>query len=53
MYSEELDIDKMLHLKHILIVSFQVHCSGVQSQNDENCVNVPIYMDLNVHPATS
>ena len=29
-----------LHLKHILIVSFQLHCGGVQSQNNENCVSV-------------
>ena len=28
------------------IVSFQVHCGGVQSQNYENYVNVQIYMDL-------
>ena len=38
------------HLKHILSVSFQVHCGGVQSQNDENCVNVQIYMGLTVYP---
>ena len=38
-----------LHLKHILIVSFQIHCGGVQSQNDENCVNVQIFMDLTVY----
>ena len=31
-----------------MIVSFPVHCGGVQSQNNENCVNVPIYMDLTV-----
>ena len=30
-------------------VSFQVHSGGVHSQNDENCVNVPIYMDLTVY----
>ena len=30
-----------LHLKHILVVSFQIRCGGVQSQNDENCYNVP------------
>ena len=35
-----------LHLKHTVIVSFQAHCGGVQSQNEENCVNVQIYMDL-------
>ena len=33
---------------HILIVSFQIHCGGVQSQNYENCVNVQIFMDLTV-----
>ena len=32
-----------------MIVSFQVHCGGGQSQNNENCVNVPIYMDLTVY----
>ena len=31
-----------------MIVSFQVHCGGVQSQNDDNCVNVLIYTDLTV-----
>ena len=38
----------MFHLKHILIVSFQVHCGRVQSKNDENSVNFLIYMDLTV-----
>ena len=33
-----------LHLKHILID----HCGAVRSQNDENCVNVQIFMDLTV-----
>ena len=33
---------------HILIVSFQVLCGGVQSQNDENVVNVQIFMDPTV-----
>ena len=28
---------------HFLSVSFQVHCGCVQSQNDDSCVNVPIY----------
>ena len=37
-----------LHLTHISIASFQIHCGGVQSQNDENCVNVQIFMDLTV-----
>ena len=37
-----------MHLKHIMIVSFQVHRGGVQSQNYKNCVNVHIYMDLTV-----
>ena len=37
-----------LHLKHILIVSFQIHCGVVQSWNTENCVNVQIFMDLTV-----
>ena len=32
-----------LYLKHILIVSFQIQCGGVQSQNDQNCVNVQIW----------
>ena len=36
-------------LKHIFIASFQLHCGGVQSQNDSNCVNVSIYMDLTVY----
>ena len=38
-----------LHLKHIFIVSFQVHCGGLQSQNDENCVKVQLFMDLTVN----
>ena len=25
---------------------FQIHCGGVQSQNDEHGVNVQIFMDL-------
>ena len=36
-----------LHFKHML-VSFQVYFGSVQSQNDENCVNVEIFMDLTV-----
>lgn len=27
-----------LHFKHILTVSFQIHCGGVHNQIDENCV---------------
>ena len=38
-----------LHLKHIMIVSFQGQCGGVQSQNAENCVNVAVNMDPTVH----
>ena len=38
-----------LHLNYILIVSFQVHFGGAQSQNDENRVIVLIYMDLTVY----
>ena len=38
-----------LHLKHILMVSFQVHCGGVQCRNGENCVSVQIFMDLTVY----
>ena len=30
------------------LVSFQVHCGGVQRQNDEDCLNVLINMDLTV-----
>lgn len=37
-----------LHLKHMLIVSFQVYCGGVQNQNCENCVNIQTFMDLTV-----
>ena len=37
-----------LHLKHILIVPFQVHCGGVQSQNEGNCVSVQKATDLTV-----
>ena len=29
-----------LHLKPILSVLFQVHCGGVQSQNDENSPSI-------------
>ena len=36
------------HVKHILVVSFQV-CCGVQGQND-NCVNVQTFMHLTVTP---
>ena len=32
----------------MLIVSFKIHCGGVQSQNDENCVNVQIFFDPTV-----
>ena len=32
-----------------MIILFQIHCGDVQSQNDENCVTVLIYMDLTVH----
>ena len=32
-----------LHLKHITMVSFQVHCGGVQRQDDEKCVNAQTY----------
>jgi len=35
-------------LKHIWIVSFKIHCGGVQSQNDEDCVNVQICLVLTV-----
>jgi len=37
-----------LLLKHIMIVSFKIHYGGVQSPNDENGVNVQIFMDLTV-----
>ena len=37
-----------LHIKYMLFVSFQIHCGGVKSQKDENCVDVPIFMDLTV-----
>ena len=37
-----------LHLKHILIVSFQIHCGDVQSWNTENCVTVQTILDLTV-----
>ena len=40
--------DESLHLNHILIVYFQIHCGGIQSQNDANCVTVQILMDLTV-----
>ena len=36
-------------LGDILIVLFQAHFGSVQSQNDENCVNVQIYMDPTVY----
>ena len=40
--------DESLFVKHILIVSFQIHCGGVQRQNYANCVTVQILMDLTV-----
>jgi len=38
-----------LLLKYILIVSFKIHCGGLQSQNYENGVNVQIFMDPTVY----
>jgi len=38
-----------LLLKHIWIVSFKIHCAGVPRQNDENVVNVQIFMDLTMY----
>ena len=33
-----------LHLEHILIVSFQVHCGGEESQNDEHLIIMDLHM---------
>ena len=40
-----------LHLKHVMIVLFQAHCGGVQSQNKENCVSVQKYMRTELYDA--
>ena len=37
-----------LHLKHIMIVLFQLHCGGVQNQKAEKCISVQVVMDLTV-----
>lgn len=29
-----------LHFDHILMISFQIQCGGIQKQNYDNCVNV-------------
>ena len=35
-----------LHFDHMLILSLQIHCGGVQRQNFQNCVTVEIPMQL-------
>lgn len=35
-------------LKHILFFSYQIHCGGIMSKNNENCVTVLIYVDVSV-----
>ncbi len=35
-----------LHFNCISIVSFQIHCDGIQSQNYENCVTVQVFLGL-------
>lgn len=50
--SHSLDQTLKLKPKHILIVSFQKHCGGVQSQN-KSCITIQIYRDLNVYLMSS
>ena len=38
-----------VHFKHVLIVSFEIHCGSIQSPNYADCVTVKILLDLTVY----